>query len=115
MVVSDHAPMGERSLDVAWFRHELEQEREFRLEQLISLSYDVEVPCSAPLAEVRATLTAGARRALAEIDAALFRLARGTFGGCERCGRRIPAHRLAAIPTTRLCLRCERSQTHHDT
>jgi RNA polymerase-binding transcription factor DksA len=110
MVVSDQAPLGERSLDLAWFRRELEQEREFRLEQLISLSYDADRPCSKAHDEVRAALRAGARRALAEIHAAQFRLARGTFGSCEICGRQIPAHRLTAIPTTRLCLPCERSR-----
>jgi RNA polymerase-binding transcription factor DksA len=115
MIVSDQAPLGKRSLDLAWFRRELEQEREFRLEQLISLSYDDNAPCSAALDEVRAALRAGARRALAEIDAALFRLARGTFGACELCGRQLAGHRLAAIPTTRLCLLCERSRSDHDT
>jgi RNA polymerase-binding transcription factor DksA len=110
MVISDHAPPGERSLNVARFRRELEQEREFRLEQLISLSYEPDTPCSAAHGEVRATLTAGARRALAEIDAALFRLTKGTFGVCELCGRTIPVHRLAAIPTTRLCPPCEHSR-----
>ncbi|MGW7683976.1 TraR/DksA family transcriptional regulator [Kribbella sp. NPDC054772] len=113
MVVSDHMPAevgpgGGVSLDIAWFRHELEQAREFRLEQLISLAYEVDVSCPAA-AEVRATLTTGARRALAEIDAALFRLARGTFGLCELCRRPIPTHRLLAIATTRLCPRCENS------
>jgi RNA polymerase-binding transcription factor DksA len=114
MTVSDQAPLGERSLDLAWFRRELEHEREFRLEQLISLSYEPGVPGSSALEEVRATLRAGARRALAEIDAALFRISRGTFGTCEVCARQVPLHRLAAIPTTRLCPLCERVQLRHD-
>jgi RNA polymerase-binding transcription factor DksA len=114
MIDSDQAPLGERFLDLAWFRRELEQEREFRLEQLITLSYESDVPCSRALEGVRATLTIGARRALAEIDAALFRLSRGTFGNCELCGAQLPVHRLMAIPTTRLCLRCERSRSDRD-
>jgi DnaK suppressor protein len=97
----------EPAIDVEWFRRELCQERQFRLEQLIRLSYEAEEPCPAAVAEVQAALKAGARRALAEIDAALFRLGRGTFGTCEVCGRKLPLHRLEAIPTTRLCLRCE--------
>jgi RNA polymerase-binding transcription factor DksA len=113
MVVSDQVPMGKRSLDLEWFRRELEQERQFRLEQLISLSYQAEAPCATALGEVRAALTAGARRALAEIDAALFRLSRDTFGVCELCGQAIPSYRLIAIPTIRLCLPCERSQPSH--
>ncbi|MER7243255.1 TraR/DksA family transcriptional regulator [Kribbella sp. NPDC000426] len=110
MDVADRAPADGPALNTAWFQRELEQEREFRLEQLISLSYAADTPCSAALDEVRATLTAGARRAVAEIDAALFRLSRGRFGTCERCGRPIPVHRLAALPTIRLCLPCERAQ-----
>jgi DnaK suppressor protein len=98
---------GEPAIEVERFRRELCQERQFRLEQLIKLSYEATAPCSDAAAEVQATLKAGARRALAEIDAALFRLARGTFGACEACGETIPVHRLEAIPTTRLCLRCE--------
>ncbi len=43
---------------------------------------------------------------LAEIEAALARLDAGTFGVCERCGRRIEARRLEAMPETRYCLRC---------
>ena len=110
MVVSGQVPLGKRSPDLAWFRRELEQEREFRLEQLISLSYQADLPCTTALDEVRGALTVGARRALAEIDAALFRLSRGTFGACELCRQPIPTYRLIAIPATRLCLPCERSQ-----
>jgi RNA polymerase-binding transcription factor DksA len=115
MVVSDQASVGRHAPDLSWFRRELEQDRQFRLEQLISLSYEAQTPCSAAHDEVRTTLTAGARRALAEIDAALFRLSRGIFGACELCGHQISVHRLMAIPTTRLCSSCERSQTNWHT
>jgi RNA polymerase-binding transcription factor DksA len=94
-------------IDVEWFRRELYQERQFRLEQLTQLSYETAAPCPHAVAEVQAALKAGARRALAEIEAALIRLSRGTFGACEVCGEVMPMHRLEAIPTTRLCLRCE--------
>jgi RNA polymerase-binding transcription factor DksA len=43
---------------------------------------------------------------LAEIDAALFRLAIGSFGVCQRCGATIPAERLEVIPMASLCLPC---------
>jgi RNA polymerase-binding transcription factor DksA len=49
-----------------------------------------------------------ARTALAEIDAALFRLTIGRFGVCQRCGRAIPAELLHAIPMASLCVRCGR-------
>ncbi len=47
-----------------------------------------------------------ARQRLAEIDAAEARLAAGTYGTCERCGRPIGEARLEARPTARLCIEC---------
>src|SRR5262249_4962288 len=47
------------------------------------------------------------RRVLEEIDAAEERLAKGTFGVCEACARRIPFERLQALPAARLCVTCE--------
>jgi DnaK suppressor protein len=44
------------------------------------------------------------RLALAEIEAALSRLAIGRFGRCEQCGSAIPATRLAEVPQTRYCM-----------
>lgn len=46
------------------------------------------------------------RGALAEIDAALARIERGTFGRCEACAGAIGRHRLRAVPQARLCLEC---------
>ncbi len=43
---------------------------------------------------------------LADIDAALARLAAGTYGVCIDCGRRIPSGRLAARPTATRCVDC---------
>ncbi len=47
-------------------------------------------------------------RMLAEIDAALSRLATGRFGWCENCGDAIAASRLADIPQARYCPACDR-------
>ncbi len=47
---------------------------------------------------------------LREIDAALDRIARGTYGICERCGEPIPLARLEVIPYARLCMKCLKSQ-----
>ena len=55
----------------------------------------------------RAQLSAMVRQArthLAEIDAASTRLAAGTYGVCEVCGRPIGAERLEAKPTARTCV-----------
>ena len=46
---------------------------------------------------------------LGEIDAALARLAAGTYGGCAVCGRPIPAARLEARPTATTCVPCATS------
>ena len=43
---------------------------------------------------------------LAEVDAALGRVADGTYGSCERCGRRIAESRLEARPRARTCIAC---------
>lgn len=40
------------------------------------------------------------------IDAALARIADGTYGVCARCGADIPAARLQALPATAVCTAC---------
>jgi RNA polymerase-binding transcription factor DksA len=45
---------------------------------------------------------------LAEANAALGRIERGTFGRCEGCGRPISRARLEALPYARQCIRCAR-------
>jgi RNA polymerase-binding protein DksA len=57
---------------------------------------------------VLSRLDGAERRLLDEIDAAQERLAGGTFGVCERCGKSIPLVRLRAVPSARLCVTCER-------
>jgi DnaK suppressor protein len=47
-----------------------------------------------------------ARSSVAEIEAALARLADGTYGRCEACGRPIAEGRLEALPTARTCIAC---------
>ena len=46
-------------------------------------------------------------RALAEIEAALSRLAAGRFGWCQKCGAAIAASRLTEIPHARYCPACD--------
>ena len=45
-----------------------------------------------------------AREHLADIDAALAKVAAGTYGLCEVCGEPIPNGRLEARPTARTCV-----------
>lgn len=49
--------------------------------------------------------TSGARERAA-IDAALTRIAEGTYGYCTRCGEPIGDERLEALPATPFCRAC---------
>lgn len=44
---------------------------------------------------------------LADIDAALQRIAEGRYGICGDCGEDIPAKRLDVAPHARYCINCE--------
>ena len=45
-------------------------------------------------------------RELAEVDAALSRIAQGNYGTCISCGGPLGLQRLRAIPEARFCLGC---------
>jgi RNA polymerase-binding protein DksA len=53
-----------------------------------------------------AALLRQAREHLTQIDAAMRRLAEGSYGRCERCGQDIGAARLAARPVATTCMSC---------
>jgi DnaK suppressor protein len=103
-------------------RAALEQQRDFRREQLAQVDWDQRTGRSlrtngaagqdyeAVLArrEVEALVAAGAQRALADIDLALARMHTGHYGYCRICGASIPLVVLEAIPKTTLCLACQR-------
>src|SRR5262245_20005386 len=61
-------------------------------------------------ARVLAQLDERSIQEIAEIDAALRRIAEGTYGTCEECGHSIAVARLRAVPATRLCVACARDQ-----
>jgi RNA polymerase-binding transcription factor DksA len=109
-VAPPSAPHGRRTVDLQWFRIELEQQRRFRLDQLTDLSYEATVASDDAQGEVTSALMTAARTVLAEIDAALFRLAIGSYGVCQQCNRAIPTDRLEAIPMASLCLPCQYSR-----
>src|SRR5262245_23282813 len=52
-------------------------------------------------------LSAQARHVVDEIDAALARLKKGTYGVCSYAGRKIPVERLEAIPWADVCVDCK--------
>lgn len=56
-----------------------------------------------------AGLMARARRRIDELEAARRRLEEGSYGRCELCGVEIPEERLAALPSTRVCVVCAAS------
>ncbi len=49
---------------------------------------------------------AAERQQLAEIEAALDRIARGRYGRCEQCSQQISARLLGARPEARFCSSC---------
>lgn len=68
-------------------------------------------PEGATIAADRSMVSAlahAARQQLAEIDAALARVAASTYGTCQQCGAPISDGRLEARPATALCINCAR-------
>lgn len=51
-------------------------------------------------------LRRGELEELVAVEGALVRIARGTYGVCRGCGRKIAVRRLAAVPWTDMCRTC---------
>ncbi len=58
--------------------------------------------------EVTLGLIENEEELLDEVNQALQRIEKGTFGRCESCRREIPKGRLDAVPYARLCVGCAR-------
>jgi RNA polymerase-binding protein DksA len=87
----------------------LERELSAIIESASAGADDEHDPEGATLAFERqhaAALLDGARRRLAEVEAAIVRLADGSYGRCAICGEPIGAARLSARPTASTCIRC---------
>lgn len=52
------------------------------------------------------SLLASSKTHLADIDAAMQKLAAGSYGTCEKCGGTIGHERLLARPAARTCISC---------
>ncbi|MEX2555347.1 MAG: TraR/DksA C4-type zinc finger protein [Actinomycetota bacterium] len=50
------------------------------------------------------------RENLHDVDLALSKIEKGTFGICEQCGEPVGAERLEAIPYARLCMKCKQKE-----
>ncbi|CAL9317467.1 TraR/DksA family transcriptional regulator [Streptomyces rochei] len=98
--------------DLAVLRENLQEQRLFREEQLRQIAA---VPSragepsrrSAGQTEVRVKLAASARMVLADVEAALARMAEGRYGACHLCRRPIDRERLMIVPQARYCARCQ--------
>ena len=53
-----------------------------------------------------AALLSQTREQLSQLDAALQRIAEGSYGQCVRCGQQIGSARLAARPAADTCITC---------
>jgi DnaK suppressor protein len=122
-------PHPDLAASLPMLRARLEEQREFRIEQLVELAAEElanEEVAAGQLAvpqgeqaspqdrardEMSALLAAGARQALADIESALRRMATGRYGTCLYCGVPIELARLYAVPQTALCASCQRCDT----
>ncbi|WP_285660599.1 TraR/DksA family transcriptional regulator [Actinorhabdospora filicis] len=57
--------------------------------------------------EQEITLANQMRERVLQVEHALERLEAGNYGMCERCGKAIPAARLAVFPSATLCVDCK--------
>jgi DnaK suppressor protein len=92
-------------------RAKLERELSAIIESGSAGADDEHDPEGATLAFERqhaAALLNETRQRLAEIEAAMVRLADGSYGQCDGCGGPIGAERLSARPTASTCIGCAR-------
>jgi DnaK suppressor protein len=94
---------------------ELANLRDFRAADSTTDSIDVAFETSSD--EIAALLAELDARDLSQIERALARVRRGTYGVCEgggeNCQQRIPVARLTALPYTTFCINCEREMEKH--
>lgn len=87
---------------LAGLREQLDAQYRFRIAQLD----DLRRTAGGGRDEVTVTLHHGARSALADIVAALGRLADGSYGACTRCGAALPVAGLEVLPQVGQCVPC---------
>ena len=96
--------------ELATFRAMLDEQRDFRLDQLAALRRpQTRQRLGAGNREISVVLTVGAENALHEVMAALARLDAGTYGRCNQCGGTIGIERLEILPQTPTCMRCAKT------
>jgi DnaK suppressor protein len=114
--------VGQLASQLPALRDALREQRGFRRDQLAQLAAEERAitrrsryriagddPTVDPARhEVSLVLAAAARRALADIESALERMRSGGYGLCVACAQPIDLDRLAAVPQTAMCMRCQR-------
>ncbi|CAM5374281.1 TraR/DksA family transcriptional regulator [Streptomyces antimycoticus] len=113
----NHQTIGDRAAhlspeDLAALRENLHEQRLFRQEQLRRIdsaprAEDLLRRRTAAQAEVHVKLAASARMVLADVEAALRRIAEGSYGACHLCRRPVERERLMIVPQARYCARCQ--------
>ncbi|MEV4194916.1 TraR/DksA family transcriptional regulator [Streptomyces toxytricini] len=98
--------------DLTALQENLHEQLLFRQEQLrrIAAASQAQEPPgrrSPGQVEVQVKLAASARMVLADVQAALQRIAEGRYGICHLCRRPIDRDRLAIVPQARYCARCQ--------
>lgn len=116
------------TIDLEYFRRELESEQERLRAALESVNHTVSLTeetgdlsigsddhladsaTETYLRELDEGLEENAEHLLDEVDRALRRIDEGTYGTCVVCGRPIGAERLEALPYATLCIDDKRKQ-----
>jgi DnaK suppressor protein len=57
--------------------------------------------------EILFELSDNERKMLGDIEAALRKMEKGTYGDCEHCKRQIEKKRIKALPSARYCMACQ--------
>ena len=111
-------PRPDLLLSLPALRARLEEQRQFRIEQIAALAGGDPGPqpagtggtIDAAHSQDTAALLTGARQALTDIDTALYRIHNGEYGKCLECGAPIDMQRLRTLPQTALCADCHRAR-----
>ncbi|QAY74748.1 hypothetical protein ET445_16800 [Agromyces protaetiae] len=104
------AELTEASSRLAEHREGMAEVRSARAGTQADDEHDPEGPTMTQEWSQRTAVLADAQAELTDVDRALARLADGTYGVCERCGKPIAVARLEARPTATLCIDCARLQ-----
>lgn len=51
--------------------------------------------------------------ALSDVEHALRKFEKGTYGTCDRCGRAVEIERLEVLPQASLCMSCKAQESRH--